>query len=315
MNHFVTGGAGFIGSRLVDRLMEEGNGVTVYDNLSSGRKEWIEHHLGRDGFRFIHADLLDLDTLKQAMPGHQVVWHLGANTDIVKGNRITDLDLKNCTIATYNTLEAMRQNGIDKILFISTGAVYGEAQLMPTPEDAGPLLPISLYGAAKLACEGLINAYSHLFGIKAWIFRFGNAVLDKIRRGVIYHLIQKLKQDPSKLEILGDGNQEKSFCLLEDTIDGMFCAFHNSNSRCDVFNLSCDSTSTVTRVAQIVVEEMGLKNVEFIYTGSERGWPGDIPVIRLSVEKMKRLGWQAQYTSDEAVRIATRRLLAENETG
>jgi len=312
-NHFVTGGAGFIGSRLVDRLIEQGNEVTVYDNLSSGREEWIEHHFGEDRFRFIHADLLDFDTLKSAMKGHKVVWHLGANTDIVKGNRITDLDLKNCTIATYNTLEAMRQNGIDKILFISSGAVYGEAQLMPTPEDTGPLLPISLYGAAKLACEGMVNAYSHLFSIKAWIFRFGNAVGDKIRRGVIYDFIQKLKRDPTKLEILGDGNQEKSFCLLEDTIDGMFCAFHNSNNRCGVFNLSCDSTSTVTRVAQIVVEEMGLKNVEFIYTGSQRGWPGDIPVIRLCVDKMKRLGWQAKYTSDEAVRIATRQLLAEDE--
>lgn len=312
-DHFVTGGAGFIGSRLVDRLLQEGNRVTVYDNLSSGRKEWIEHHFSDDRFRFIHADLLDFATLKQAMKGHEVVWHLGANTNIVKGNRVTDLDLKNCTIATYNTLEAMRQNSINKLLFISSGAVYGEAQLMPTPEDAGPLLPISLYGAGKLACEGLVNAYSHLFGIGAWVFRFGNAVGDRIRRGVIYDFIQKLKRDPNKLEILGDGNQEKSFCLLEDTIDGMFCAFHNSNSRCNVFNLSCDSTTTVTRVAQIVVEEMDLKNVEFIYTGSERGWPGDIPVIRLSVGKMKSLGWQAKYSSDEAVRIATRRLLVENE--
>lgn len=310
-NHFVTGGAGFIGSRLVDRLMADGNEVAVYDNLSSGRKGWIEHHVGQAGFRFIHADLLDFNALKQAMRGYEVVWHLGANTNIVKGNRVTDLDLKNCTIATYNTLEAMRHNGIDKILFISSGAVYGAAQLMPTPEDAGPLLPISLYGAAKLACEGLINAYSHLFGIKAWIFRFGNAVGDKIRRGVIYDFIQKLKRDPNRLQILGDGNQEKSFCLLEDTIEGMFCALHNSNSQCDVFNLSCDSTTTVTRVAHIVVEEMGLKNVEFLYTGSDRGWPGDIPVIRLSVDKMKSLGWQATYSSDEAVRIATRRLLAE----
>ena len=173
---FVTGGAGFIGSHLVDRLMAEGNKVTVYDNLVSGNKGWIEHHLGQETFRFIEADLLDYDALKEAMRGHEIVWHLGANTDIPTGNRDTKLDLNNCTIATHNVLEAMRENKIDKILFASTSCLYGDVPLVPLSETDGPLLPISLYGAGKLAGEGLISAYCHLFGIQAWIFRFANVL-------------------------------------------------------------------------------------------------------------------------------------------
>lgn len=309
--YFVTGGAGFIGSHLVDRLLDEGNRVTVYDNLASGKKEKIEHLLGRKNFRFIQADLLDFETLKEAMKGHEVIWHLGANTDIPGGNRITDLDLKNCTIATWNVLELMRQHNINKMLFASSATVYGDVPPQALPETFGPLFPISLYGAGKLACEGFISAYSHLFGIKAWIFRFANVVGAGMGHGVIYDFIQKLKQNPKELEILGDGDQEKPFFLVEDCIDGMLCAFHNADSQCDVYNLGCESFTTVTRVAQIVADEMGLAGVKFRYTGGKRGWPGDVPVVHFSVEKAKRLGWQARHTSDEAVRIAARRLLGE----
>lgn len=307
--YFVTGGAGFIGSHLVDRLVRGGNIVTVYDNLVSGRKEDVKHHIGKEGFRFIQADLLDFETLKEAMKGHEIVWHLGANTDIPGGNRVIDLDLKNCTIATHNVLEVMRQNNIDKLLFASSATVYGDASQAILGETFGPLLPISLYGAGKLACEGLISAYCHLFGMKAWIFRFANVVGSRMGHGVIFDFIQKLKKNPNELEIFGDGKQEKPFFLVEDCIDGMLCAFHNSDSQYDIYNLGCESFTTVTKVGQIVTNEMGLNDVRFRYTGGRRGWPGDVPIVHFDVEKMKKLGWRVQYTSDEAVRIAARVLL------
>jgi len=306
---FVTGGAGFIGSHLVNRLLEEGNQVTVYDNLVSGEKENIEHHLGKPNFRFIQADLLDFEALKDAMKGHEVIWHLGANTDIREGNRVTDLDLKNCTIATRNVLEAMRENDINKILFSSSACVYGDAPQIALSETFGPVLPINLYGAGKLACEGLISAYCHLFDLKAWIFRFGNVVGGGMGHGVIYDFIQKLKKNSEELEILGDGNQEKPFFLVEDCIEGMLCAFQRANSQYDVYNLGCSSFTKISKIAQIVAEEMGLSDVKFKYTGGKRGWPGDSPMVHFNVEKMKGLGWEARHSSDEAVRLAARRLL------
>jgi UDP-glucose 4-epimerase len=311
MKHFITGGAGFIGSHLVDRLISEGYEVTVYDNLVSGKRENLNRHLGKTGFRFVEADLLDSRALEQAMKGHEVVWHLGANTDIPGGNKITDLDLRNCTIATYNILEAMRQNGVDKLLFASSATVYGDAPAVALAETYGPLLPISLYGAGKLACEGLVSAYSHLFGIESWIFRFANVVGGRMTHGVIFDFIQKLKRNPEELEILGDGRQEKPFFLVEDCIDGMLCALTKSENQYDVYNLGSDSFTPVTKVAHIVCEEMELTGVRFKYTGGRRGWPGDVPVVHFNSEKMKRLGWEARHSSDEAVRIAARRLLGE----
>ena len=309
--YFVTGGAGFIGSHLVDKLIADGNEVTVYDNLISGRKELISPHLGNENCRFVEADLLDSDALKQAMKGHEVIWHLGANTDIPTGNRVTDLDLKNCTAATRNVLEAMRENNIINLLFASSACVYGDAPPVALSESFGPLLPINLYGAGKLACEGLISSYCHLFGIRAWVFRFANVVGARMGHGVIYDFIQKLKGNPEELEILGDGNQEKPFFLVEDCIEGMFCAFRNADNVCDVYNLGVGSFTRVSRIAEIVTEEMGLHNVRFKYTGGRRGWPGDAPVVHFDVRKMQGLGWQAGNTSDEAVRIAVGRLLGQ----
>ncbi len=306
--HFVSGGAGFIGSHLVDRLMEGSNKVTVYDNLSSGRKENIKHHLGKANFQFIQADLLDFDALKEAMKGHEIIWHLGANTDIPSGNRITDLDLKNDTIATYNVLEAMRQNKIDKLLFPSSSTVYGDISSV-VAETFGPCLPISLYGAGKLACEGLISAYCHLFDLQTWIFRFGNVLGTRMGHGVIHDFIHKLRKNPKELEVLGDGNQEKNYFLVEDCLDGMLFTFHHCDNQYDVFNLGCESTIKVSAIAQIVVEEIGLRDVKPRYTGGKRGWPGDVPMVIYDVSKLKSLGWKARHTSAEAVRIATKRLL------
>jgi len=315
MKAFVTGGSGFIGSHLVDKLMAEGDEVTVYDNLSSGKKEFIEHHIGKTNFHFIKAELLDFDALKKAMKGHEIIWHLAANTDIPGGNKITDLDLKNCTVATRNVLEAMKQLDVSKILFSSSGTVYGDVPAMPLSEIFGPLFPISLYGAGKLACEGLISAYCHLFNMQAWIFRFGNVVGARMGHGVIYDFIHKLKRNPKELEILGDGNQEKNYFLVEECLAGMFFALRHSDKQCDIFNLGCESTVKVNAIAQIVVDEMGLNGVKFRYTGGKRGWPGDVPVVIYDVGKMKGLGWEAKHTSAEAVRIAARRLIESIKSG
>lgn len=309
--YFVTGGAGFIGGHVVERLMNEGHQVTVYDNLLTGKKQWIEHHIGKDGFRFVQADILDLNRLKAEIAGHDIVWHLAANTDIVKGNEITDFDLKNCTIGTYNVLEAMNQNGIKKLMFASSATVYGDSGPIALAETYGPLLPISLYGSGKLACEALISAYCHLFDMQAWIYRFGNVVGGKMWHGVIYDFIQKLKRNPKELEILGDGKQEKNYFMIEDCIDGMLCAFQNSKAQYDVYNLGCADSVTVTGIAGIVAEEMGLKDVVFKYTGGKRGWRGDVPLVRFNVDKMIKIGWKASHTSADAVRIAAKRLIAQ----
>lgn len=309
---FVTGGAGFIGSHLVDQLLADGNYVTVYDNLASGKEKDVASHFGDTRFQFVKADLLDSGTLTRAMQGHNLVWHLGANTDIPGGNRQTDLDLKNCTIATWNVLEGMRALGIKDILFASSATVYGDVPAEPLSESFGPLLPISLYGAGKLACEGLISAYSQVYGIHGLIFRFANVVGARMGHGVIYDFIQKLRRNPRELEILGDGKQEKPFFLVEDCIDGMTTAYQRSKTLSDVFNLGCESYSTVDNIARTVIKEAGLKDVSLRYTGGKRGWPGDVPVVHFDVSKMKKLGWKAHHTSDEAVRVAACRLLQEN---
>lgn len=317
-NHFITGGAGFIGSHLVGKLLKEGKNVTVYDNLSLASGENIKKYSGEENFKFIKADLLDFDTLKKSIEDQEVIWHLGANTDIPGGNKTTDIDLRNCTIATKNILEAMKQTGLNKILFTSSACVYGDTGKATLSESFGPLLPISLYGAGKLAGEGLMSAYSHLFKIKTWIFRFANVVGGGMNHGVIFDFIRKLRKNPRELEILGDGKQEKPFFLVESCIEGMFYAFENakfeaSDKQYDVFNLGCGNFTSVDRLAEIVIEEMGLKNVNFKYTGGKRGWIGDVPVIHFSIDKMKELGWQPKHSSDEAVRIACQRILQKNK--
>lgn len=307
--HFITGGAGFIGSYLADRLLKEGHRVTVYDNLSAGHLENISHNLKNKNFKFIKNDLLDFKKLKESMKGYDIIWHFAANTNIRKGNEITDLDLNNCTIATRNVLEAMKQLGIDKILFPSSSTVYGDKGGAYLSESDGPLLPISLYGAGKLASEGLISAYSFLFNIKAWIFRFGNVVGVRMDHGVIFDFIQKLKKNSKELLILGDGKQKKNFFLIDDCIDGMFTAFQKSKKQCDVYNLGNESFTGVNKIAKIVIGEMGLNNVKLKYTGGKTGWKGDVPIVRYNIDKIKKLGWEPKYNSDEAVRIAVQRLI------
>lgn len=312
---FITGGAGFIGSHLVDRLLGEGQEVTVYDNVSSGNRRWLEPHLGNSRFRFVQADLLDLNALQETIRGHDQVWHLGANTDIPSGFNKTDLDLKHCVVGTYHVLEAMRQTGVKDLLFASSGSVYGEVDVVPTPETVGPLRPLSLYAAGKLSCEAFISAYSHLFGLRAWIFRFGNVVGARMSHGVIYDFVQKLRKNPNELEILGDGRQEKNYFLVDECLDGMIHAYEKipmtAEKPCDIFNLGASSSTGVTTIARIVMGEMGLQDARVTFTGGRGGWPGDQPQVHLVFEKMAAYGWRAKNTSDDAVQEATRRLLRD----
>ena len=310
MRYFVSGGAGFIGSHLVDRLIEMGE-VTVYDNLSSGKREFIEHYLSRDNFRFIQADLMELDTLQKAMKDHDAVFHLAANPDARAGIRDTSLDLKQGTIATYNVLEAMRLNGIKKIVFASSSTVCGETPVKPIAEDYAPLQPISLYGASKLAGEALISAFCHLSGMQAWIFRFANVVGARATHGVIFDFINKLKRNAGELEILGDGSQEKPYLHVADCVDGFLYGFQHSHDQVNVFNLGTSSSTDVTTIARMLVEAMGLSDVSFKYTGGNRGWPGDVPQVRYDISRLERLGWKPGYTSDEAVRRGIRDILSK----
>ncbi|MEM4729507.1 MAG: NAD-dependent epimerase/dehydratase family protein [Thermoplasmata archaeon] len=311
LRHFVTGGAGFIGSHLVDRLMEEGEEVTVYDNLSSGREEFIAHHSGKKGFRFVKADLLDVEALREAMRGHDIVHHLAANPDIRLGTSSPEVDLKQGVLATFNVLEAMRLTGVGKLAFSSSSVVYGEAERIPTPEDYGPLKPISIYGAAKLGAEGLITAYCHTFGMRAWIFRFANVIGPRSTHGVIYDFIRKLRANPRELEILGDGKQRKAYLLVGDCVNAMLHVIAHADDDVNIYNLGCEDQISVTRIAEIVVEEMGLEGVRFRYTGGERGWKGDVRAMLLSIDRLKALGWRPGTTSEEAVRIAARAMAAE----
>lgn len=303
LDYFVTGGAGFIGSWVVDRLAGR-NCITVYDNLSTGKEEFIAHHLGRSGFRFVKADLLDAKRLSREMKGHDYVWHMAANPDIRKGTASTMVDLEQNTIATYNLLECARKSDVRGVVFSSTSTVYGRAKVLPTPEDYGPLLPISLYGASKLACEGLVSAYSELYGMKCWIYRFANIVGHRSTHGILFDMVEKLNTDKRNLEVLGDGKQKKSYMLVEECVDGMAYGVKHAKDRLNYFNLGAQDQITVKRIIEILLEEAELKDVKVRYTGGEGGWKGDVPRFLLDTKKMSRLGWKPKHTSEEAVREA-----------
>jgi len=307
---FVTGGAGFVGSSLVDRLVEgEGFQVTVYDNLSSGRKEFIAQHLKKPNFRFVKADLLDAKKLSESMRGHDLVFHLAANPDIRAGIENPEVDLKQGTVATFNVLEAMRKNDVKKIAFSSSSVVYGEPKVFPTPEDYGPLQPISVYGASKLASEGLITAYSHTFDLQSWVYRFANIIGRRGTHGILVDFKEKLKTNRGELEVLGDGTQRKSYLLVDECADAMLYCFAHSKKQVNVFNLGCGDQITVSRIAEIFLEEAGLKNTKLRYTGGNRGWRGDVPEMFLDVSRLNALGWKAKHTSEEAVRKAVKELM------
>jgi len=342
MKALVTGGAGFIGSHLVDRLIKEGYNVTVYDNFSSGKREFLNQHFKGNNFennklKIVEADLLDFDKLKSVVSeGFDVVFHIAANPDVRIGAENTKIHLEQNIIATYNVLEAMRIAKVSRLGFTSTSTVYGEASIIPTPEEYGPLLPISHYGASKLSCEALISAYCSNFGMKSVIWRFANIVGPRSTHGITFDFINKLKANPKKLTILGDGTQTKSYCYISDCIDAMFHSSKNmisneninenakedkytkndskNDSKVEIYNIGSEDFIDVNSIAKIIVEEMGLKDVIFEHTGGVdggRGWKGDIKVMRLSIEKIKKTGWKPKNNSANSIRLTAKSLLGK----
>lgn len=311
MRALVTGGAGFIGSHLIDRLVARGDKVSVVDNLSSGVIEFIQGHIDSGAVTFHNADLKDLNGLIPLMDGIDMVYHLAANPDIRLGTKITDTDLNEGTIATYNVLEAMRLAGVGKIAFASSSVVYGEGAPMPTPEDHGPCLPISLYGASKQAGEGLIGSWVGTFGLQAWIFRFANIIGERGTHGVIFDFIHKLKADPSRLEVLGNGLQEKSYMEVGDCVDAILHVIQNTDDNINLYNLGSNDTCSVRNIAAIVIKETGCDGASIEYTGGDRGWAGDIPKAMLAINRLKELGFKVNYDSEEAVAYTTRVLIKE----
>ena len=309
MTILVTGGAGFVGSHLVDRLVADGQDVRVFDNFSSGRREFLSHH--GEAVHTVEGDLLDLDAVKSAMKGIDMVYHLAANPDIRLGTQVTDTDLKQGTVATYNVLEAMRLEGTKRIAFASSSVVYGEADVMPTPENYGPLFPISLYGASKLASEALITSWVGTFGLQAWIFRFANIVGSRGTHGVIFDFIHKLHRDSKNLEVLGNGRQEKSYMEVIDCANAMIHVVKNTKEHINCYNLGTKDTCSVRRIAEIVLEETGCIDASIEYTGGDRGWAGDVPRSMLNPQRLFELGFTPLHDSDDAVRLTARVLVEE----
>lgn len=306
----VTGGAGCIGSHLVARLVERGH-VVVYDNLHLGQRRFVEPFVSDGRATFVQADVLDGDTLVRHLEGATAVFHMAANSDISQGRRETDLDLRLGTLTTYRVLDAMRRAGVRDLVFASTSAVYGDDPRMPTPEDYGPLFPISLYGASKLAAEGLVSAFVHNYDLRGWIYRFGNITGPHPTHGVVLDFVRKLRANPAELEILGDGNQAKPYLHVEECVDGMLFGWERAPGPLSCFNLACEGATSVRRIADETVRAMGLRDVAFRFTGGARGWKGDVPQVRLDPSRLAALGWRARRTSDEAVHDAVVAIVAE----
>ena len=310
MKILVTGGAGFIGSHLIDALLERGDEVICFDNFSSGRREFIEHNLGQ--MELVEGDLLNKSDIEKAIKGCDAVFHLAANPDVRSGAGNTKTHFDNNIVATYNLLEEMRENGVTKIAFTSSSTVYGEASVIPTPENYGPLIPISIYGASKLASEALIASYCHTFDMEAIIYRFANVVGPRSTHGVIYDFINKLKANPEQLEILGDGTQKKSYLYIDDCIDAMLFGFDRMKEKVEIYNIGSEDWTDVRTIADIVSSEMGLRP-EYKFTGGldGRGWKGDVKFMRLDISKLKEKGWNPRHTSNDAIRMTARWLIKE----
>ncbi len=311
MKVFVTGGAGFIGSHLIDLLLQKKYTVVAADNLSLGSIENVKHNLNNPDFVFYEMDILNYSELCEIFEKHSfhTVYHMAANSDIAKSHEDPDIDLKNTFLTTYNVLKAMKEYDTKELVFASTSAVYGETGTK-IDEDYGPLFPLSHYGAAKLASEAFISSFAENYGIKAWIARFPNVVGERATHGVIFDFINKLQKDPKRLIILGDGNQNKPYLYVKDLIDALIFIKENSHEKINCFNIGVETRTTVKTIATIVCEEMRL-NPELVFTGGDRGWIGDVPEFDYSLKKIHALGWKAKRDSDTAVRLAVKAILGK----
>jgi UDP-glucose 4-epimerase len=305
-NAFVSGGAGFLGSHLVRRLLSrpEARRVVIYDNFSSGQESHLTDLRDDARLQIVTADLKDKDAVTAAMRGCEVVFHLAANPDIARAVTQPDIDFWEGTYLAQNVIEAMRVTGATRILYTSGSGVYGENASVAFAENYGPCIPISTYGASKLACEALIAAYCHMFGITGRAFRFANVVGPRQTHGVGYDFVRRLKADPARLRILGDGSQSKSYIHVDDVLEAVFTADARCAAKYDVFNVATGDYITVKEIAGIAAQVCGVSDVRHEFTGGDRGWKGDVPVVRFDCSKIEALGWRCGRTSAQAVRDA-----------
>ena len=322
MRAFVTGGAGFIGSHLVDALLGEGHEVTVYDRLSTGTTQFLEGPLGLNGaprnpkLHLVKGDILDEALLQSSMMGHDAAFHLAANADVRGGVQRRRVDFEQNTVGTQNVLEAMHASRIRELVFTSSAVVYGEPKIFPTPEEYKGT-QTSLYGASKLAAESAIEAYAHYDGARAQIFRFVSLMGERYTHGVVFDFVYKLRQDPHELEILGDGKQEKSYLYVNDAVAAMLRAREAGQDRpageVQTYNLGHRETMEARAVADVVCDELGLEDVRYRFTGGKRGWPGDSPVVLLDTRKIEGLGWRPTLSVEEGIRRTVRYLQGHPE--
>jgi UDP-glucose 4-epimerase len=316
---FIVGGAGFIGSHFVDRLLSDDRTrrVTIFDNFSSGEAWHYGDHVRDRRFRVVAGDVHDVALLRESMIGHHTVIHLASNPDIARAVTEPDIDFREGTELTNLVVESMRQAGAKKILYASGSGVYGELGTVEAKEDHGPLVPVSTYGASKLAGEALIAAYAHMFGIRGRVFRFGNVVGRRQTHGVGFDFIRRLRKEPGYLRILGDGRQSKSYVHVGDVVSAVLLAGESGDAPFEAINVATGDYITVKEIADLACDCLGLKpaQVRYEFTGGDRGWKGDVPVIRLSIDKIRSLGWRPTRTSAEALREGMLAMLNDLEAG
>ncbi len=303
MKVFLAGGAGFIGSWLVDRLLRDGENVTVYDNFSSGKESHLCAYRSNERLTVIRGAIQNTHTMRSVMEGHDLVIHLASNPDIAKAAIDPTIDFHEGTMLTHMILESMRVTGVRQLIYMSGSGVYGDLGYTCAAEEYGPLVPTSTYGASKLAGEAMISAYCHMFGMSATVFRFANVVGGRQTHGVGLDFLKRLKQDPTKLQIYGDGKQSKSYLHVSDAVDAILLA-HKSTKYYEVFNVSTADSIIVDEIAEMAVKVAGLSINVFDHTGGIGGWKGDIPIVRLNSDKIRNLGWKNKYTSLQAMRLS-----------
>lgn len=309
MRIVVTGGAGFIGSNLVDYLLARGHAVVAFDNFSTGRTEFLEAARASAQFTCIEGDTTEPEALVRAFRGADFVYHLAANADVRRGTEHPRKDLEQNTIATYNVLEAMRENTIRRIAFSSTGSIYGEPEVFPTPETAPFPVQTSLYGASKLAGEGLIAAYCEGFGFQSYIFRFVSLLGERYSHGHVFDFVQRLSQDPARLRVLGNGQQRKSYLYVQDCLEAMQVAIDRAEGKVNIFNLGTDESCRVVDSIGWITGELGV-SPSLDFTGGERGWIGDSPLIHLDCSRIRALGWAPKLTIQQGVTTTVQYLRA-----
>jgi len=311
----VTGGAGFIGSHLVDRLVSSDLEVKVIDNLSNGKLENLKNSKENKRFHFENKDLNDFSSLKDSLQDVKIVFHMAANPEVRIGYKNPEISFRENIQNTFHLLETIRNSNVETIAFGSTSTIYGEPTILPTPEDYGPLLPISPYGASKLACEAMISSYCNTYGIKGIIFRLANIVGSRSNHGVIIDFINKLKENNKELEVLGDGKQYKSYLHVRDCVEGFFVGISNLKKRVEILNVGNDDQIIVMDIAKMVCDSMNLKDVQIKPNGGVedgRGWIGDVKLMLLDITKLKKLGWAPELSSAKAMELATKEILQEN---